>query len=1066
MGHSSVAKKKHAPTMRMGRPRSFAEAKAFVASQTVPRIRGYELIEEIGSGGMGVVYRARQRDLNRIVAVKMLRASSLTDDESRERFRAEAAAVARLQHPNIIQVFEIGEFEPMGAAGVTAPYIALEYVDGGSLLLRTDSPQSPRSAAEIVEKIARAVHSAHALGVIHRDLKPANVLLTRSGEPKIADFGLAKQLEAERDSAGRFLTQAGMVVGTPEYMPPEQMAGQSPATPAIDIYALGVILYEMLTARVPFRGATPFETMTIAQDSEPVSPRRLQPGLPRDLETICLKCLEKSPSRRYPSAEALADDLRRFLDGRSIQARRVGASEKATRWCLRNPLPATLFASIVATIVLAFALISSSNYRLEKTLENEAAATLEAKRVTKDERWERYRANITAAAGLFESHDVAAARAVRNAPEEHRGNWEWKHFESRIDLSSQTRDPGGLQDYRRLLTPDGATVYYMQKDVTLSMDVATGEVKRLRPILPWFIYAHVSGNGRVFLHRHGDHELEVWNAETGHALRFPHEGQNHDGKLDETGSRVLVGMPGRTLRIRDTSDGRLVLEFVPFENDEIGQTYFSPCGRRILAYGKTSRALRLFDAKDGKKIADLTCGSSGLLGSHFGKDRFITTEHFPESVMSLWDLETGRFVAKLEGHSNSIRSARYSPDGTRLATSSMDQTVRLWDTRNGRPLALMKGHGGWVNSVAFSPDGKRLASASQDHTVRIWDGRDGRPINVLSGHSEEVGHVAYTTDGESIVSVSFDGIVKKWDPKRLERNGQLTGHESFVYSVAAHPDGRHVASASWDGTARLWDVVEEREVARFQHPEKSIVLSVAIDPAGKRLYTRTREAVFSWDLETRTLRKRWEAPSDPWRHTRLALDTEGTLLATGGDGSVVLLYDLKTETLRTTLRGHRDSVRDVAFSPDGKRLASAGEVNDPRIFIWDVESGAEVRALEGHASVVYSLAFTPDGSTLASGGMDDTLRLWNTETWEPRATLKLGTHIYSIAFSPDGRRMATACSNNFIRLFDTERRQELLDLRGHTMYVHSVAFGPDGKRLFSASGDKSVRIWNSESPHK
>lgn len=374
MGQSSV---QDVITMRLHRPRSFAEAKAQVASRSPPLVRGYEIFEEIGSGGMGVVYRAKHRDLNRVVALKMLRSSAIGDVESRERFRAEAEAVARLQHPNIIQVFEIGEFEPACGAEDASPFIALEFVDGGNLTSLTMAPQSARSAAELIEKLACAVHSAHELGVVHRDLKPANVLLTRKGEPKIADFGLAKQLHPELDGAGRFMTQAGIAVGTPEYMPPEQTAGK-PATLAIDIYALGVILYELLTARVPFRGATPHETMLIALDTDPVPPRRLQPGLPRDLETICLKCLEKSPARRYASAAALAADLRCFLDGKPIHARRTTPVEKAIRWCRRNPLPAAFAAATVATIALAFAMVTRSNVQLEQSLEKEAKLRDEA----------------------------------------------------------------------------------------------------------------------------------------------------------------------------------------------------------------------------------------------------------------------------------------------------------------------------------------------------------------------------------------------------------------------------------------------------------------------------------------------------------------------------------------------------------------------------------------------------------------------------------------------------------------------------------------------------------------
>ncbi len=263
-----------------------------VSNSNWPRVRDYEILSVFGSGGMGIVYKARHRRLNRTVALKMLRGSALLTAENRGRFQAEAEAVARLQHPNIIQAFEIGVVDPLPGEQYPSPFIALEFVDGGDLTRYTDKPQSPRFAAAMVEKLARAVHAAHRVGVVHRDLKPANVLLTCDREPKIGDFGIAKLLDAERDANGHSLTQAGEIVGTPEYMSPEQAKGQAP-TPAFDIYALGAILFELLTGRMPFHGDSPMETLDLLQRQEAPPPSQYQPNVPKDLETVCLKCLQK-----------------------------------------------------------------------------------------------------------------------------------------------------------------------------------------------------------------------------------------------------------------------------------------------------------------------------------------------------------------------------------------------------------------------------------------------------------------------------------------------------------------------------------------------------------------------------------------------------------------------------------------------------------------------------------------------------------------------------------------------------------------------------------------------------
>src|SRR4051812_36843535 len=313
-----------------------------------PPVPGYEILGELGRGGMGVVYKALQVKANRLVALKMILAGGHAGADRLERFRTEAEAVARLQHPNIVQIHEVGEHNGL-------PFFSLEFCAGGSLEGRLQrTPLAPRGAAALVETLARAMHAAHEKGVLHRDLKPANVLLTEDGTPKIGDFGLARKL----DEAGQ--TASGAVLGTPSYMAPEQAGGQRRATgPAADVYALGAILYECLTGRPPFLAATPLETLLQVLREEPISPSRLAPQVPRDLEGIALKCLQKEPRRRYATARALADDLRAFLDGRPISARPVGAMGRAWRWCKRNRGVATAAAAALLFLLLGTVISSA-----------------------------------------------------------------------------------------------------------------------------------------------------------------------------------------------------------------------------------------------------------------------------------------------------------------------------------------------------------------------------------------------------------------------------------------------------------------------------------------------------------------------------------------------------------------------------------------------------------------------------------------------------------------------------------------------------------------------------------
>jgi tetratricopeptide (TPR) repeat protein len=309
-----------------------------------PEIAGYDILAELGRGGMGVVYQARQQHLNRLVALKMIRAGLEARPGDRERFRVEAEAVARLHHANILQIYDIGE-----AAG--HPYVALELLEGGRLADRlAGTPQPGRPAAELMITLARAIHAAHQAGIVHRDLKPSNVLFDRDGTPKIVDFGLAKRLEQEDGQ-----TLSGQIVGTPSYMAPEQAAGRiKEVGPAADVYALGAVLYELLTGRPPFKATTPMQTVMQVVHDEPVPPSRLLSRVPRDLETICLKCLCKEPSRRYSSARELADDLERYLSSTPIRARRTPVQERAVKWAKRRPLAATLLGlGLMAAVALA-----------------------------------------------------------------------------------------------------------------------------------------------------------------------------------------------------------------------------------------------------------------------------------------------------------------------------------------------------------------------------------------------------------------------------------------------------------------------------------------------------------------------------------------------------------------------------------------------------------------------------------------------------------------------------------------------------------------------------------------
>jgi WD40 repeat protein/tRNA A-37 threonylcarbamoyl transferase component Bud32 len=1018
---------------------------------------------------MGVVYKALHKDLRRTVALKMLRGSALADPEYRERFSAEAQAVARLQHPNIIQVFEVGKVDWRCGDVDQSPFIALEFVDGGSLTRLTNRPQPPRTAAELVEKLARAVHSAHQVGVIHRDLKPANVLMTTDGEPKIADFGLAKQVGGERDESDRYVTQVGMVMGTPEYMAPEQSVGNPPA-PAFDIYALGVVLYELLTARVPFQDATPTETMVLARTQEPVSPRRLQPSVPRDLETICLKCLEKDPARRYPTAQSLADDLEQFRNGRTIQARRANAAERFGRWCRRNPVVAGLITSVVAIFLAAFVLVSRSYWLAEQARQEEAWHRAESERKERAERWERYRANTVAAASALQVHDVVAAGRLLDAvPDEYR-NWEWRHFHSRLDSARVVLPcPGGLSDHTNL-TADGKRAFQITPDRRIHVwDIAERRVIQTYESDSKLHSACVMPDGNQFAYVADDRAVVLTEMDSGHERRLSPPVGNCEIWLRAEGDGKLVSAVGadQTIRVWDRKSGNLVRD-VRVDRPNVVTIDISTDARRacyqIYGSGKTRR-LFVWDLETGKEI-ELPPHPRDL---HFVKfsptgERLLTVEDYRTNLIRVWDPADGRLLGELSGHTNSITDHAFSPAGDRFATCSRDQTIRIWDPTTWKLIAVLRGHRGAVLRIAFSPDGKRIASASEDQTIRTWDAASGQELAVLHGHTGSVLTVAYGRDGQEIVSASSDGTIRTWDAHAVETDGILRGHSSYVYGVAFHPDGNLVASAGWDGAVRIWEASSGRQVSSFDHSHEMVVSSVAFDPSGRLLASRARDAVRIWDLASGKEIYRWEVGVDSFHDSRIAFNATGELVAAGCDHNQIRIWNVKSGREATVLNGHGSSVRDVAFSPDGKFLASAGDAGDKVVRIWDLSSSTTVHVLEGHTDCVYAVKFSGDSRWIASSSVDGTVRIWDTTHWHQVGVLNHGPKVYDVAFSKDNSRLACACADNSIRFWDTSTYQEVAALRGHTYYVHALAFSPDGTRLASASGDRTVRIWDTVRP--
>ena len=983
-----------------------------------PVFGSYELREEIGRGGMGVVYKARQRSLNRTVAIKLLVSGAYSSESLLRRFQIEAESAAGLQHPGIVAIHECGEHDGQ-------PYYAMEYVKGANLSeVSNGQPLAPERAARYLRAIAEAVQYAHHRGILHRDLKPSNVLIDQDDRPRITDFGLAKRMQGQSE-----VTLAGQMLGSPNYSSPEQSAGQQDEVgPESDVYSLGALLYHLLTGRPPFMATTIQETLRLVYETDPISPRALNPDVPPDLDTICLKCLEKTPAKRYASAQLLADELNRFLKGEPIQARPVAAAERGWRWCRRHPAIASLAAMVVLALTGTSVIFYTSARRVEHARALEETAHAEAED-------NLYAATMQVMSRVF---TTAIGGDPRNL----------------VEGIAQTRPKPGERDNRGF-----EWRYFWRK-------TANDAVAKLPGHHHVVVEAFFSPNGALLATRSLNGSLKLWESATGRELHSL-DSVAGAGGFTTDGTKLTFSRLDNSLWQLDVATGRLA----PLRAAGGQLITALPDGRHVVVFGPDQwPTLRSVDeANPAERFpivpVDVCCavsadGKRAAVASPPGR---------PYPAMLVIDLARHRQVAAIVDPRPVIALA-LSPDGTQLVSAGFDGLLKVWDVEHGTQTGTVKAFFDPVWGLAFSADGRSFAAGGNNRNVQIWDTTNWQVTEKLSGHSSTVRCIAFSPDGKRLVSGAEDELALVWPAHANhlpEEMPQLLRGPQWIDrtpGIAFSPDSRLFAGTAADGTVKVWRTDTIQTVATFPMEART----VAFSPDGKSVLGEGFNGIVRrWALDGRQP-EQVSAPKVSfvnWQVDPLTTQERVALVAEQPE-TRGLCHTCEISSARDGVNaGAMLTTPTIAMSPDGKTMY----VGTPQgtVEVWEVTTRTRRLAFPAHKLPVSAIALSNDGRYLATGSLDNSTQLWETATGRHVTTFYAHNRpVWALAFSPDGQTLAAGSCDKEIILCSVPLRRHVASLplyvgapKGFEQEVRLLRFSPDGNILAAGLGDGTVRFF-------